>query len=433
MFTLYRFIVALLFYLSLPFLLLLVMITGKHRRGLPQRFGYYPVPVEKSSPGTTVWMHAASVGEVRAAKPIIAELEKQLPDIRIILTTMTVHGRRIALSQLDASIPCYLAPLDVPFITARAIRRIQPDIYICIETELWPVLLDSLARRKVKLYMVNGRISEKSHRKYQRMRWLVGRVLQRFDRMAVISARDRSRYISLGADPRSISVEGNVKYDFFLPPDFNEVEKKYSELLKITDEEVLVAGSTHTGEERLLLDLYSEFAKERSTLFIIAPRHVERIPEIEKELHSRNIKYQLFSSIKSRGELRGEHILLVDTLGELASIYSVAHFVFCGGSLVKKGGHNLMEAAVWNKAVFYGPHIDDFHDAADLLDAGSCGFMVPTIAELNSRIRYYRNHLEDYQTACLQAGRIARAQQGSARRQVHFLLAGKAEKKHQHY
>jgi 3-deoxy-D-manno-octulosonic-acid transferase len=421
-FNLYRYIVALLFYGSLPLLLLVVMVTGKHRPGLLQRFGCYPR--EAKNPGALiVWLHAASVGEVQAARSIIGELRKKRPGAKIILTTMTLRGRRVAQSQLDASINCYLAPLDVPWIVERAIGRIRPDVYICIETELWPVLLDSLARRKVRLFMVNGRISEKSYRKYPRMAWLMHHVVGQFDRMAVISARDKSRYISLGANPQGISVEGNVKYDLSIPANADELVEKYRALLKISGEEVFIAGSTHNGEERLLFQLYSEFEQEGSFLFIIAPRHLERIAEIEKDLRSRKIPYQLYSNIKNDRERRRERVLLLDTMGELASLYGIADFVFCGGSLVNKGGHNLMEAAVWNKAVFYGPYIDDFHDAALLLETGRGGFRVDSLADLAESIRYCRNHPDHYRAACRRAGRIAGAQQGNSMRQVAFLLS----------
>jgi len=423
-FVLYRIIVALLFYCSLPLLLFGILVSGRHRQGLGQRFGYYPSVLFQQAGEKTIWVHASSVGEVQAARTIIHAIKSHQPGARIILTVMTVHGWRVAQSQLGDEVECLLAPLDVPGIVARAIAAIRPDIYVCLETELWPVLIDGLARNGVRLCMANGRISRKSYGTYRRVRFLVRHTMEQFDKIAVISARDQDRFVALGAAAECVKAEGNVKYDVVLPAEHIMQAEQYRELLGINGMEVFVAGSTHGDEEVELAWLYKELQKKKDTLFIVAPRHLERLPAITATMEQEKISYQLFTMLASGKEQRRASMILVDTMGELAVLYGLADFIFCGGSLALRGGHNIMEAAVWHKAVFYGPHMDDFHDAVWLLESVGGGFKVDNVADLKSRIEYFQNQPQEYERACQQAGEAAEAQQGSAARQVSFLLSG---------
>ncbi len=421
MLKLYRCCVAFLFYGALPLLLALVMLTGRHRRGLKERFAFYPRAQKMGAPGGRIWIHAASVGEVQAAERIIAEVKRQRPGSHITLTTMTLSGRRIARDRLTIS-AIFLAPLDVPWITERAIERIQPDMYICMETELWPVLLDSLKRDGARVCLANGRISSRAFSRYEKMAPLWKNVLAAFDRLTVISSLDRKRYVALGADKERIVVAGNVKYDLRLPGNADDISLRYRSMLAVDNEDVLVAGSTHPGEEALLLDLHRRLQAQSPLLSIIAPRHIERRGDVERTLRSAGLDYLLLSEIKQGRRRRGQRLVIVDTMGELALLYSLADYIFCGGSLVEKGGHNLMEAAIWGKAVFYGPHIGDFHDAADMLTEAGGGFIVRDMADLERQIRRFRLDPQAYLEACRRAGEAARRQQGSGRRQVTFIL-----------
>ena len=185
--------------------------------------------------------------------------------------------------------------------------------------------------------------------------------------------------------------------------------------------EILVAGSTHTGEEELLVSLHANLNREKELLMIIAPRHLERLPSILAMLQTRGLGFHRFSMLQ-KGESRRYSLVLLDSLGELAGIYAVGTFVFCGGSLVPKGGHNMMEAAIWGKPVFYGPCIGDFRDAAELLESARAGFRVDTAAELEGRIREFRTTPDAYEEACRRAEEVARKQRGAARRQVEIIL-----------
>lgn len=418
--ALYRLIVGLLFYGLLPLLLSWVLLTGRHREGLGERFGLYP-GVPKAQGRKRIWLHAASVGEVQAARALIAELRRLLPQAEFVVTTMTLHGRRVAERQL-APIPCRLAPLDVPGVVGRVINRIDPDVYICLETELWPLLLLEAASRGVAVLQLNGRLSTKAAGGYRRWRWFFRRVLACFSAMAVISEADRKRYLDLGAEPSRLQVLGNVKYDLRLPDDPGKVREEFARRLACAaDTRVLVLGSTHGGEEEMLLPLIRRVTAA-GWLVIVAPRHLERLAALKALLAEQGVDFDCFSRLDG-GESRVHPVVLVDSLGELAGLYSLATYVFCGGSLVARHGHNLMEAAIWDKAVFYGPSMEDFQDAVQLLEAAGGGFMVGSGEELMERIGDFERRPEAYRLACARAGEVARAQQGVAGRQA-ALVAG---------
>lgn len=423
MFFLYRAIVTLLFYCCLPFLLAYVLITGKHRQGLAQRFASYSLQkVNNSAEKKMLWLHAASVGEVQAARTIISQIQEQMPTARIVLTVMTLHGREFAESQLGNTVECLLAPLDIPGIVERAIRAIEPDLYICIETELWPVLIDALHRQKVRVCLLNGRLSPRSFSRYKRARKLVGHTLGQFDKIAVISEADRERYLFLGAKKEDLVVEGNVKYDLNLPENSKKIADLYRKTLQVNQEKIVIAGSTHGDEELQLITILDKVRESGPTLMVLAPRHPLRTPEIIRSLKSQGVSCQLFSALKSGKEQRNCRVIIVDTMGELSLLYGVADYVFCGGSLVEKGGHNLMEVAIWGKAVFYGPHMDDFRDAAHILESVDAGFQVADAHGLSQLLQYYHDHPVEYGEACRRAREIARKQQGSSARQLAYIL-----------
>ena len=188
--------------------------------------------------------------------------------------------------QLTSDVICLLAPLDVPLIVDHVLTAIDPDIYICIETELWPLLLHKAAARGVKLVLLNGRMSEKSCRNYLKIKCFFAGVLQKFTRIAVISEADRERYLAVGADEASLSVEGNVKYDLSLPDDAGDLRERYRSMLDLRELEVLITGSTHTGEEELLVPCILHLHAEKELLWILAPRHLERLPAIMEMLQA---------------------------------------------------------------------------------------------------------------------------------------------------
>lgn len=387
-----------------------------------QRLGCYSTKKLPLGSGPCIWLHAASVGEVQAAKALIHSLNKKLPKARFVVTTMTIHGRKVAREQLPDKVTCLLAPLDVPGIVDRVLTVIAPDIYVCIETELWPLMLHKCSKRHIPTFLVNGRLSEKSCASYSRLPRFCADVLATFDHMAVITEADRERFLRLGAADAKVTVEGNVKYDLRLPPFVNDTREQCRQALFLSeDEQVFIAGSTHTGEEELLVPLYKNVLQEKKIVWLMVPRHLERIPALQKMLADNELHFETLSDIAGNG-CRRSRIVLVDSWGKLANLYSVATYVFCGGSLVERGGHNIMEAALWDKAVLYGPSMSDFKDAVELLEPVGGGVQVRDASEMSDVLHQFIHNPADYRERCLRAGSVARAQQGAAQRQSGRLI-----------
>ncbi len=405
---------------------------------LSQRFGRYQKIGRKVDPSATradngtllIWIHAASVGEVQAAGALIAVLSEILPEAAIFLTTMTRQGRAVAQSLLPTQVRCELAPLDMPQAVSRALRRVQPDIYICLETELWPVMLTEVCKAGVPMLLLNGRISQRSFRQYRRIKKTLASLLAGFSAVSVISEQDRDRFCHLGVPTDCIQVFGNMKYDLMQqnqnesgekPAD--QAQKEYTRLLGIQpDEVVFICGSTRTGEEQLLLSVYTRLQKKYvdKFLWILAPRHLERLPEVKALLDQAGLGYSLFSQFSEEdGKKRRENIILLDSMGELARLYAVGDYIFCGGSLVNKGGHNIMEPIARHKPVFFGPFMQDFQDAVDLVLSAGAGWQVGSPAELADHLL---EHPLAYKQVCQAAEQLSQTQQGAARRQAEMVL-----------
>lgn len=424
MYSLYLFAITALFILALPVALPLALLRKKYRDGLLQRFGLGLAESLPVKSGPRIWMHASSVGEVQAAKALINELLAQNGALDIVVSTMTSHGRNIAAEQLPSRVCCVISPLDIPFITARTVRTIKPDVYVCLETELWPSILKVLNDSGVKVLLLNGRMSVRSLVTYTHFKQLFREVLANFDRMVFISTADMKRFISLGAVESRCWVSGNVKYDLPLPQQKAKLVESYRRVLGIENgAKVFVSGSTHTGEEDMLAPFYKKMSGETENfIWMTAPRHLERIAGIEDFLKENDLAYERYTELKN-GKKREHNIILIDVMGELAHLYSLADYIFCGGSLVEKGGHNIMEAALWDKAVFYGPHMNDYKDAVALLELGQAGFKVKDQNELADKILYFERHQDEYELICHRAGTIAQAQNGASKEQAEVILA----------
>lgn len=422
MFLLYQILVGLIFLLSFPFLLVLVLITGKHRRGLAERLGIVSFRQSKP-PGTKrIWIHAASIGEVNAAQIIINRLVALVPDISFVVTTMTVHGRDYCREKLGENIPCFLAPIDIPVIVDRFLYAMKPDAYVCLETELWPITIGKIKRSGAAMVLLNGRISDKSIAGYQRFRFIFKSVVRNFDEIAVIGRVDFDRFVLLGADPALIRITGNIKHDTVLPDDHPGIRKKYRDLLQVDGRtDVFIAGSTHDPEETLLLPIYERMIKKHNQLWCIAPRHIDRLEQIKHTLDSRGIDYDLFSACRS-GRPRQCSLILVDTFGDLAELYSIASFVFIGGSFTDYGGHNLMEAAIWDNVLFFGPFVQDFQEAADLLVKEGGGVSLQSAEELEEHLETLLADRKLLRETCSSAGRAARKQKNAGFLQAEIVV-----------
>jgi len=433
LYTLYSSVGVVLALVSLPLFVLYCLITKKTFVSIQQRFGFFDSDQFNWQHKTRVWLHAASVGEVQVAKALITELKKTDLRADIIVSTMTEQGQVIANQQLGNQVVCLYAPLDLPWIVKRFIRVIRPTIYVCLETELWPNMLRIAHTQGVKSLLLNGRLSDRSFSHYKFLAGFMKQVLSHLSSAATISSNDKLKYVALGLPPEKIIVCGNAKYDLD-----NYFSRQNSNLPKETfdgkdirgiihnlgirqGQKVLVAGSTHNGEEEALLQAHLALRiKFPDLITIIAPRHLNRLAGVEAILKAQSLKYQKLSEI--RGSKRTAEIVLVDFMGALANLYSVASFAFCGGSLVDRGGHNIMEAAIWGVPPFYGPHMKDFSDAAQIFNKKKAGFQIDSANELIEKIIYFNAHHNEYILAGKAAKDIAQSQQGAAHRQVKLIL-----------
>jgi 3-deoxy-D-manno-octulosonic-acid transferase len=416
-YQLYNALLILVLSIGFPVFFPFALLSGNHRRGLPERFGFLRLNKPYTPGQFRIWLHAASVGEVQAAKALLPALKARFPEAVFLISTMTEQGRSMARSQLDADMVCFLAPLDLPLTVRRAIRRVKPDLYICLETELWPNLLLQLRIAKCRLVLLNGRISERSFNRYLMISGFMNEVLACFDRISAISSKDAERFAALGAAPHKIKIHGNVKYDRELP-EAGQIRNHYQQLLGLKSEQpVLMAGSTHPGEEQILLDVYHELKTRWPDItLVIAPRHLQRLADVEQLLEKSGVRFDRLSDISHRK--RRHAIVLANTMGELANLYAIATYIFVGGSLVDYGGHNIMEAAAWGKPVFYGPYLSDFSDAKELLEEFGAGFEVDGAASMIAAILSFADDPERYLRAAGQAEAAFASQRGSASRQA---------------
>ena len=357
-----------------------LLMTGKYRKGFAQRFGIIPDDVLAGLQGIPRrWVHAVSVGEVTAAAPIIAALREELPGACIIVSTTTETGRGMARDLISEADVFLYYPLDIFFVVRRVIDQVRPDIFVLVETELWPNFIRRCRSRSAKVVMTNGRLSPRSFRNYARTRFFWKRVLNVVDEVGVISETDGERFRFIGVPENRLHVIGNAKYDSLAAKSSPVVQEEISRRLNIEPgERVLVAGSTHEGEETVILNVYRELLKTWPDFkLILVPRHVERAQAVLSLVEQAGFKDIITMTAINGGKKRkDERIVVVDVIGELFKAYSLATVVYCGGSLVPRGGQNILEAAAWGKVVFYGPFMDDFQKEKAMLEETGAGIQI---------------------------------------------------------
>lgn len=362
--------------------------TGKYRRNLAARLGKVTVPEGRKA--ARIWIHAVSVGEVTAAAAIGHALRKMMPEAGLIVSTTTETGQEMARSIVSEAEAFIYFPLDFPFVVGHVLEVVRPHLVVLTETELWPNFLAACRKRSIPVLLVNGRLSERSFRRYFATRWFWEKFLSTLSAAGMISSLDADRLKELGMPEEKIQICGNAKYDALaarVDPNLVEEGRKFLNLA--SHEPVFVAGSTHEGEEEIVLSVYRRLTAEfPGLILILTPRHIERSEEVKRICQrygfSDVITYREIK--KGRTRLR-ERIILVDVIGELFKLYGLATVVFCGGSLVPRGGQNILEAAAWGKAPFFGPYMNDFHTEKEMLVAGCGGIQVHKAADLYERLK----------------------------------------------
>jgi 3-deoxy-D-manno-octulosonic-acid transferase len=300
---------------------------------------------------------------------LLREIKNGHPDWALHVSVLTQAGMEVAREKLPAADRFFYSPLDFSFAVRRVLRRFQPGLLVLAESELWPNLLRLAAKKTGGILVVNGRVSERSYRRYGRLRFLARRLLGRVSLFLVQSETDRERLIGCGADPVRVRVAGNLKCEI-VPAGIDEaaLEARRSEIGLSPGKKVLVAGSTRVGEEILLLDAFLDArGAGGDAALILAPRHVERVPEVIRSCRERGLRVRRRSEARAGAEW---DVLVLDTIGELAGFYALGDAAFVGGSLVPWGGHNLLEPAAFGKPVFFGPHMRNFAHLAEAFLAG---------------------------------------------------------------
>ena len=315
--------------------------------------------------GRSAWIHAVSVGEAITAAPLVGELRRFYPELPLVMTTVTDTGASVVRARYAGQVTHRFFPFDVPGAVRRVVRSIDPAFLICIETELWPNVLRHLASRQIPVMIANGRISDRSYPRYRLVRRWLGRVLDGVRVFAMQSDEDARRVIALGARPERVFITGNLKGDAL--PDTPGSVDLWRHLLGLgLHQPVWVAGSTHHGEEEIVLDAHRTAARQRPDLrLVLAPRHPERVPDVLRLTSARGLSAVRRTELP-RARSAGA-VVVLDTVGELAQLYAIADVVFVGGSLVPAGGHNMLEPALRQKPVLFGPHTENFREAAGLL------------------------------------------------------------------
>lgn len=421
----YVFTGALVFLLGLPFLLIYVLATGKHLESLPNRLGYYRRRLgKKDADRLRIWVHAASVGEVAAAAPIVTELSGDMPTAEFVISTTTPAGQAAARENLGSLATCVYAPVDFLAAVALALQTGRPDCLVFVETEIWPNWLSLARRAGIPTVLVNGRISGRSIRGYRRIRSLVGPALKTVAAFSMIGSSDAERIKYLGVPENKITVNGNAKYDRLAGTATPATAEAMTTLFNLkAGIPVMVAGSLRRGEEAPLLDVFMQIRQTVPDLvFIMAPRHLYRVAKIAERATAQGIDFQLRSGLQPPGRQRRSTLVILDTLGELHAAYSVATVVFCGGSLVPLGGQNVLEAAAWGKPVLFGPSMEDFQREKELLMASGGGWEVRDQQALADKTRYYLTHPEEAARAGKAGRAMVRANTGAARKHADVIL-----------
>ena len=387
MYLLYSVVTLLTLVVLSPYFLYQALRHNKYVGSVRQRLGYLPVSLNLDG-DDSIWVHAVSVGEVLAARSVIAELRRRYPRLRLFLSTTTLAGQQLARRSVSDIDGVFYFPFDWTFSVRRTLDRVQPRLFVMIETEIWPNLLRECRRRRIATVLANGRISYRSFPRYRLIRPFFRRVLADVDRFCVQGDEAARRLISLGADPARITITGSLKFDALevIPTPGRGRERVLRFFRMSANRPVLVAGSTLKGEEEAVVRAFNRLRTGGSSaLLVIAARHPERFGEVERLCRQEGLSTVRRTELPIDAEPRADAVIL-DTIGELAEVYQIATVVFVGGSLVRAGGHNILEPAVFGKPIVFGPHMENFAEIADAFLANDAALQVRSDRELEAAV-----------------------------------------------
>ena len=388
------------FYLAYNFLSIFILIPvvcyhlyRSISRGRPatlaERFGFIPAAeLSRIRNRPVIWLHAVSVGESIAARPLLKALRSRYPGHAILVSNTTETGRGTASSFPEKDL-CIYFPFDFLPAVRRTLDSIRPELVIIMETEIWPNFTREAASRNIPVILANGRISDRSFARYLKFSWFFRHALQLFTRLCMQTETDCERIIAIGAPPGRTLKTGNLKYDIPFRQVGQDEKRRLKGQYSIPDGLlVLMAGSTHTGEEQIVIDTYRKLLPVLDCLFLmLVPRHPERSAEVASLLERAGIPFRRRTALPGSQEFQKGEVLLVDTVGEMMDLYAISDVAFVGGSLVPTGGHNLLEPASLGVASVFGPHMTNFREIAELVLQYGAGVQVDSPEGLTESFR----------------------------------------------
>ncbi len=418
MYQLYSALLALVLLVSLPYWLMQWLRHGKYRAGLGQRLGKVPSRLAEHPVRPAIWVHAVSVGEVLAVSRLVAEMKRVFPQHRVLVSTTTATGQELAARRFGDDNVLYF-PLDFKFAIRPYLRALGPKLVVIAETEFWPNFLQLAHASGARIAVVNARISDRSFPRYRRWRGILARVVRPIDLFLAQTEEDRRRLLAIGASSDRVQVSGNLKFDVLLPVPPPIVAALRAALKEASAYPVLVCGSTVEGEETLLLDAFKKVLETfPRALLVLAPRHPERFESVKQLLEKSPFPFWRRSTWNN--EPLGGGVLLIDTIGELASLYALADLAFVGGSLVPRGGHNILEPAQHGITILVGPYTENFRDIVKAFQANSAVRVVEP-AELARALAELASNESDRRTLGRLAGETVRSHTGATQRTLEAL------------
>jgi 3-deoxy-D-manno-octulosonic-acid transferase len=372
-----------------PYFLYQALRHKKYVGSLGQRLGYLPVSLNLDG-DASIWIHAVSVGEALSSRPLVAELRRRYPSLRVFLSTTTRSGQQVARRHVTDADGIFYFPFDFRFAVRRTLDTVKPRLFVMIETEIWPNVLRECRARGIGTVVVNARISRRSFPRYRMIRRFFRRVLADVDRFCAQGEETARRLVALGADASRIVVTGSLKFDSLdaaaVP---GRGPSRVVRFFRMTPgRPVFIAGSTMKGEEDAVIRAFNRVRTSMgmtSPLLIVAARHPERFGEVVRLCRGEGLSTMRRSELPIDAEPRCDAVV-VDTIGELAQLYQIATAVFVGGSLVPLGGHNILEPAVYGKPIIFGPHMENFAEIAETFLANGAAIQVRSERELEEAV-----------------------------------------------
>lgn len=402
---LYSFLTCILGLIILPFIFLLRLIQKKDVTSWKIKMGNFDLPKNFDKSKKTIMIHGVSVGEVVSLEKLIRKVKEEFPNHNLVLTTGTKTGQETAIKKMgDVADFITYFPLDIKFFVEKFLDKINPDVILIAETEIWPIFIYTAKKRNIKTYIINGRMSDESFKMYKILKPFFKNVLPMYSGIFVQSEIDKARLNEAGANINQLDVMKNLKFDvnkFDVDIDLNTNNSK-----------VLIAGSTHKGEDEIVLRVYKKLKELIPNLkLLLAPRHITRTPDVQNLIKSFNFSYNLYSKNKQFSD--NSDILLLDVMGELAKLYAKIDVAFIGGSFNNTGGHNPLEAIIFDKPTISGPSIKNFRDIYAILKMNNAAFVVNNEEEFFEIAKKLLLDEKYYQEIKNNANKVFKNQQGA--------------------